>query len=81
MVGHAASILLPGIGKGIKTALNVVSEAGNAISKVIPAKLGSKLEKGVSTMDKIQNPVSGIGGKILNGIFKRDRVEHHSQTS
>jgi hypothetical protein len=56
IAGRVASFI-PGIGKPISKALSGVSKVANFASDKIHANLGSKLEKGISVMNKIQNPV------------------------
>lgn len=67
-IGAKVVGIIPGL-KGVGKALKAVSMGTNALSNRIHVSLGKKLEKGMDIMDKIRNPVSGAGGKVLDAIL------------
>jgi hypothetical protein len=59
VAGHVASFI-PGVGKPVQQAINGVSRVAGVISDRIPAKLSSKLQKGMNVMNKADKIMSYI---------------------
>jgi len=58
--------------KGLSKVVKAESAVTNTLSNRIHVGLGKKLEEGMRVMDKIRSPVSGVGGKVMGAIFKRE---------
>lgn len=72
-VASKVAKFIPGIGKPISTALDIGSKLTNLASKHIHADLPDNLKKHMDNMDKVQNPIGGVAGKILE-VLKRDET-------
>jgi hypothetical protein len=57
VASHVANFI-PGVGKGVSKALDGVSKVADFASDKIHADLGSKLDKGMNVMNKIEHPLS-----------------------
>jgi len=73
-VASKVAKFIPGVGKPISAALTGMSKVTGLASDKIHANLGSKLQKGMDVMKKIQNPVGGAAGKVLNAL-RREMAE------
>ena len=68
-VAAKAAKFIPGIGKPISAALTGMSKATSVASDKIHANLGSKLQKGMDVMKKIQNPVGELSSPFQSGLL------------
>jgi len=72
---HVAAVI-PGVGKPIGLALSNFSKSADFAQQQIHVSLGSKLDKYMKVMDRIQHPLgTGAAGKILDAVLKRDVEE------
>jgi len=75
VAGRVANFLpIPGAGKALSKGLKVASSAMDKGSDAIPGNLGS-FGKAMSVMDKIQHPIDGPAGEVLDAILKREGVD------
>jgi len=78
VASHVAG-LIPGVGTSVGKALAGVSKVADFTGSKIHVSLGSKLDKVMKVMDRIQHPIGGTAGKILDTVLKRDMDEHLSK--
>jgi len=73
-VGSKLANFIPGVGKTLSKGLKAGSAALDLGSNAIHADVsGGGLGKAMGIMDKIQHPLSGVGGQVLDAVLsKRD---------
>jgi len=76
VASHVAG-LIPGVGTSVGKALAGVSKVADFTGSKIHVSLGSKLDKVMKIMDRIQHPIGGTAGKILDTVLKRDMEGEH----
>jgi hypothetical protein len=74
VAGRVANFVpIPGVNKMMSKGLKYASAGLDKGSDAIKADLGG-FGKAVNVMNKIQHPLSGAGGQVLDAILKRDDV-------
>jgi len=67
VVGRVASFI-PGVGKVVSKGLKYASAGLDKASDAIHANLGG-FGKAMNVMDKIEHPLSGVGGQVLDNVL------------
>jgi hypothetical protein len=70
-VGSRVASFIPGVGTLVSQGLKAASSGLNKGSNAIPGNLG----RFGNVMDKVQHPIGGAGGAVLDAILKRDGVD------
>jgi hypothetical protein len=74
-VGSLASkavSLVPGVGKAVSGAIKAGTAAANAASDKIHAHMGAKVQRAMGAFNKIQHPMSGTKGAVLDAVLRRE---------
>jgi hypothetical protein len=75
VAGRVANFVpVPGAGKLLSKGLKLASAGMDKGSNAIPGDLGG-FGTAMSVMDKIQHPIGGAGGEVLDAILKREGVD------